>query len=378
MKRRDSEPGCRLWEYPWYWLVTIVLLLTGVVSGVFGLVKKLTRPPNGHNGMIKRIVIVIVGIVILVAAYFMGAYFCPVDLGDKTVSVVIRPGDSFRKIGHELLKEGVVRSRPMLFYPARWRGLDKKLIPGRYDFTGRNSCHGVLDKLERGDFAIIKVTLWEGAPIWKAASLLAEKLEVDSAEVVALNSDSAFLNELGVPCLEGYLFPETYFFPWGTGLKKILSDMVAMYRAQTVNIWPDTIINGLSPEEIIVLASIVEAEALLDEEKPIIASVYQNRLRRRMRLDADPTVIYGLGGLDRPLNRRDLQKKTRYNTYRIKGLPPTPINSPGLAAIEATLHPANTDYLYFVADGSGRHRFSCTNAEHNRARYDIKRALKER
>ncbi|MBU0984685.1 MAG: endolytic transglycosylase MltG, partial [candidate division Zixibacteria bacterium] len=129
---------------------------------------------------------------------------------------------------------------------------------------------------------------------------------------------------------------------------------------------------GLSREEVIVLASIVEAEALRDDEKPRIASVYQNRLRKRMKLDADPTVIYGLGGLDRPLSRRDLKKDTPYNTYRKRGLPPTPINSPGLAAIKAVLQPETTEYLYFVADGTGYHRFSKTNAEHNRARYEIK------
>jgi len=129
----------------------------------------------------------------------------------------------------------------------------------------------------------------------------------------------------------------------------------------------------LNRAEALVLASIVEAEALLDEEKPRIASVYHNRLRRNMRLDADPTVIYGLGGLDRPLWRKDLRKDTPYNTYRRKGLPPTPINSPGVAAIRAVLSPETTDVLYFVADGTGGHRFSRTNAEHNRARQEIKR-----
>jgi UPF0755 protein len=121
-----------------------------------------------------------------------------------------------------------------------------------------------------------------------------------------------------------------------------------------------------------VLASIVEAEARLTEEMPIIASVYHNRLRKGWRLDADPTVIYGLGGLDRPLYRSDLRQDGPYNTYRRKGLPPTPINSPGLAAIKAVLKPYDTDFMFFVADGSGGHRFSETNDEHNRARYEIR------
>lgn len=322
--------------------------------------------------MSKKTLLPIVIVILLIPGYFLASYLWPVDLGDQTVTIFVKPGDSFQRIGDQLLEHEVVKSRAMLFVPARWRGIDKKLVPGRYDFAGRNSCRSVLNKLENGDFVVVKVTVYEGAPIWKVASILSGRLEIDSAEVVALNTDTAFLRKLEVPSLEGYLFPETYFIPWGTDTRKILSDMVAMHRKQTAGIWPGAIINGLSQEEIIILASIVEAEALLDEEKPRVASVYQNRIRRNMKLDADPTVIYGLGGLDRPLSRRDLRQDTPYNTYRRKGLPPTPINSPGLSAIKATLFPDSTDYLYFVADGTGGHRFSRTNAEHNRAKYEIR------
>lgn len=304
--------------------------------------------------------------------FYLYAY--PVDLGDRTVSVIINEGDGFSRIADTLVAENAVRSRMALTIPARWRDIDKKLVPGRYDFTGEVSAKSILDKLEAGDFLKIKLTVFEGAPIWKVASIMAERLEVDSARIMALNDDTSFCYRLGVPYLEGYLFPETYFIPWGTPVETVIGDMVAMFKAQTKGIWPDSIPNGLTREEVIVLASIVEAEAYLDKEKPTIASVYHNRLRQRMRLDADPTVIYGLGGLDRPLYRRDLRQDTPYNTYRRRGLPPTPINSPGLLAIEATLRPESTEYLFFVADGSGGHRFSKTNAEHNRARYEIKQS----
>lgn len=328
--------------------------------------------------MSKKTLLPILIVILLVPGYFLASYLWPVGLGDKTVSVIVKPGDSFQRIGDRLLEQKVVKSRAMLFVPARWRGIDKKLIPGRYDFAGTNSCRSVLDKLENGDFVVVKLTVYEGAPIWKVASILSQRLEMDSAEVVALNSDSTFLDTLGVPCLEGYLFPETYFIPWGTGVRRVISDMVAMHRQQTSDIWPEDIINGLSPDEIIVMASIVEAEALVDDEKPKIASVYHNRIRKKMKLDADPTVIYGLGGLDRPLSRRDLRQDTPYNTYVRRGLPPTPINSPGLSAIKAALYPDTTDYLFFVADGTGRHRFSRTNAEHNRARFEIKNNASQR
>jgi len=198
-------------------------------------------------------------------------------------------------------------------------------------------------------------------------------MEVDSAEIVEMNSDEELLDRLGVPSLEGYLFPQTYFWPWRTETVKMLEDMVAMFRAQTDSLWPDTIYNYLSREDVITLASIVEAEAQVNDEMPMIASVYHNRIRRRMKLDADPTVIYGLGGLDRPLNRRDLERPGPYNTYLNRGLPPSPINSPGLASIKAVLYPTESDYLFFVADGTGKHRFSRTNAEHNRARQEIRR-----
>lgn len=323
--------------------------------------------------MLKGIIIAVVLLVVILSGYFLISYVVPVDLGDRVVSVIIEPGDSFAGVASRLLDNGVVRSGVMLRLPARWRGIDKHLTPGRYDFTGKNSCRSVLDKLQRADFVNIRVTIYEGAPIWKVASILAERMEVDSAEIVEMNSDAELLARLGVPSLEGYLFPQTYFWPWRTETVKMLEDMVAMFRAQTDSLWPDTIYNDLSREDVITLASIVEAEAQVNDEMPMIASVYHNRIRRRMKLDADPTVIYGLGGLDRPLNRRDLERPGPYNTYLNRGLPPSPINSPGLASIKAVLYPTESDYLFFVADGTGKHRFSRTNAEHNRARQEIRR-----
>jgi UPF0755 protein len=188
-----------------------------------------------------------------------------------------------------------------------------------------------------------------------------------------LGRDTAFLRSLGIPDLEGYLFPETYLVPWGTPPEQVVKEMVAMFRAKTDSLWSSSLPRGMTKEDVLKLASIIQAEIKLDSELPKVASVYHNRLRLRMRLDADPTVIYGLGGLGRPLDRSDLKIPTPYNTYLRYGLPPTPINSPGLAAFRAALHPDTSAYLYFVADGSGGHRFSRTNDEHNAARRDIRR-----
>ncbi|MBU0983115.1 MAG: endolytic transglycosylase MltG, partial [candidate division Zixibacteria bacterium] len=170
--------------------------------------------------MYKYIIKALVLLTVIIIGYLYLSYAYPKDIGDKVVSVIIKPGDGFATVAEQLLDGGVVRSGLMLKLPARWRELDKKLVVGRYDFTGENSCRSVLSKLERGDFLKIRVTVYEGAPIWKVASVLAERMEVDSLEIMALSTDSLFLDSLGLPYLEGYLYPETYFFPWGTNTRQ--------------------------------------------------------------------------------------------------------------------------------------------------------------
>ena len=327
--------------------------------------------------LLIRLVALVVAIVALAAGYAFWVYTSDTDLGDKKVSVIVEPGDAFSGVADQLADSGVVDSKTGLKIAARLRSVDRQLVPGRYDFTGANSIKSILDRLAGGDILRIRVTIPEGAPIWKVASIVQSQLQIDSAAFVALNRDSAFLAKVDLPYLEGYLFPETYFVPWGAGLKEVAATFVGQFKAETDDIWPDDIPLGLSREEIVILASIIEAETRIDDERRIVASVYSNRLRENWRLDADPTVIYGLGGLERPLYRKDLRKETPYNTYMKRGLPPTPINSPGLASIEAALDPADTEYYFFVADNSGGHYFSKTNAEHNRAIRRIRQEAKE-
>ena len=326
----------------------------------------------------KRLFLIVFVLLILGVSGAYMAYVYPIDLGERVVSLTIRSGDTFGQVADTLVERGVVRSRLLLSLIARWMRLDRSLTPGRYDFTGKNSVATVLAKLAKADFVRVKVTIYEGAPIWTVAGLLAQKLPIDSAAFLRLNEDSAFLARLELPYLEGRLFPETYYIPWHTPPELIAEEMVAMFHRQTDSLWDRPAPLELTPEQVLILASIVEAEAYIPEEKPLIASVYLNRLRRGMKLQADPTVIYGLGGVDRPLTRRDLRTDTPYNTYTRHGLPPTPINSPGIEAIRAVLYPAESDYLYFVADGTGKHVFSRTNTEHNRARRRIREAAGRR
>jgi len=317
--------------------------------------------------------------VVALAALILGAvtYYFPKNIGDKTVIVIVKQGDSFKSVAGKLVDGGVLSSKVMFKILARLFGVDKRLIPGRYDFTGKNSYSSVLKKLGQGEFVRIKVTIPEGATIWETAAMLADSLKFVPDSIRALNKETKFLTEQELPYLEGYLFPETFYFPWGSSAREAAAIMVKQYRSMTDSLWPEQIVASLTKEEIIILASIIEAETGDGNERELVSSVYHNRLKKKMKLDADPTVIYGLGGLKRSLWLQDLKKRTPYNTYLNRGLPPTPINSPGLAAIKAALYPAESDYYYFVADNGGKHLFSKTNAEHNRNRQRIKREQRE-
>ncbi len=315
---------------------------------------------------------IILILIIVIGAYGYHMFIEPVDLGSKTVTIIVKQGDTFGKIADKLTLENVVRSRATLWYAALWSGVDRRLLPGRYDFTGNVSVGSIIKKFLDADIVMVRVTVPEGQTLWETISILSRKLALDSTEMMKMNEDAQFLAKLDVPYLEGYLFPETYDFPWGTDAHTAITRLVHQFKAATDSLWPSLIVDGLSREEVITLASIVEAETRLDNERPIVASVYLNRIRIGMKLDADPTVAYGLGRLNRMLTRRDLKFNTPYNTYLHSGLPPTPINSPGLAAIKAVLRPASTPYLFFVANNTGGHQFSRTNDEHNIAKLKIR------
>ncbi len=326
--------------------------------------------------MVKKILFIIALVLLLTAICFYWNYIKTVELGSGTATIIINPGDGFSKVADAIIAKGIVDSKFFLKLSAKLRGIDKKLTPGRYDFTGENSCKSVLERFEKADFLRIKVTFPEGSTIWQVAGLLQKKLELDSVEIVNLNTNQDLLNELDLPYLEGYLFPETYHFQWGLSEIDVLKIMVYQYHQQVESIWTESYHNNLTKSEMIIMASIIEAEARVDTERVIVSSVYHNRITKKMRLDADPTVIYGLGGLERPLYTKDLKKDTPYNTYMHKGLPPTPINSPGIKSIKAALRPAETEFLFFVADNNGGHYFSKSNAEHNRAKKRIRAEAK--
>lgn len=366
--------GFKSWEYVLYVFVTTFLLLAGFFLVMAGLLNLIPKLGQGRYGLAGKLVLV--GLVLLAGAtgYLYYNYVRVLDLGGRTISLVIKPGDDFRTVSRFLVSQGAVPSPWLIGYAARWRAVDRRLTPGEYDFSGKVSVQSILERLRRGEIETARFTIYEGAPIWQVAAILAKALHTDSAALMSLSTDRRFLDSLGLPYLEGYLFPDTYVVPRGIGLRPVVAELVRTFRRRTDSLFQQSPHPDLTPQEVVVLASIVQAETPLLAELPKVASVYWNRLRGRMKLDADPTVIYGLGGLERPLLKRDLEVLTPYNTYRLMGLPPTPINSPGLAAIQAALRPESTGFLYFVADGSGGHLFAYTNDEHNRNRMKVKQA----
>ncbi|MBU8920559.1 MAG: endolytic transglycosylase MltG [Bacteroidales bacterium] len=329
--------------------------------------------------MHKITVIISVAITLLVLAgvHFSGLYYSDSGLHDsRRISIKVMPGATFNQVQEDLVDKGII-TRPNVFRWAAWlTRRETKIHTGRYLFRQGESVSSVLGKLVSGAVDYTRVMIPEGLMVTEIASVLLRELEVDSAAVVEAAGDSAFIANLGIaaPSLEGYLFPDTYMFEWPLeprdALKRIVHRFYRVYGA-SVGALPDSL--DMTMNEIVTLASIIQAEAVYNSEMPRISAVYHNRLRENWRLEADPTVAYALGGRKRRLWYKDLKVKSPYNTYRVRGLPPGAICNPGRAALAAAAAPmpGSLEY-YFVADGKGRHKFSKTYYEHLKAKHLIR------
>jgi UPF0755 protein len=255
---------------------------------------------------------------------------------------------------------------------ARFRGVDRRLRPGRYDFPHGEHWTVILSAFITGRTDDALFTAPEGATIAEIAGEAHRKLGMDSAAFVAVTRDATFRERLGVRAdvrgIEGYLFPETYRVPFDAEPQQLVAHMVREFLTVWDTAWDRLAADslGMSRHEVLTLASIVEAEARVPRERPMIAGVYLNRLKRRvpMKLEADPTVIYALGKPVRRVLYRHLTVPSPYNTYLHYGLPPGPINNPGKASILAVLHPARHNFLFFVARPDGTNMFTRTTREH--------------
>jgi UPF0755 protein len=294
----------------------------------------------------------------------------PLPLPQQPYAFSVRSGATLRAVAHELTAAGVLPADWTLVALGRVARIDRAIKAGNYEIPAGTTLAGLLAKLSQGDITQTSLTIVEG---WTVRDLRAAlRADGDVTPSVVDLADAELMRAIGasMPQPEGWFFPDTYFFASGATDTSILVRAHRTMQQRLDAAWAARA-PGLpfgSPYEALILASIVEKETGRTADRPLIASVLVNRLRQGMRLQADPTVIYGLGaGFDGNLTKRDLDTDTAYNTYTRDGLPPTPIALPGQASLDTVLHPPATPYLYFVSRGDGSTEFSANIADHNRA-----------
>jgi len=326
--------------------------------------------------VIKRLLWLLV-LVILAAAGAAGVLYVRVNQPYRGYAaaeqfIEIPQGSGSRIIGERLVAGGVVRD-DTTFRTALWMsGKGRHLQAGEYRFDHPMTPFDVIDKIARGDVFVIAITFREGLTISEMAKIFGSHGLGSAADFEKAARDAAPIRDVDpqAPNLEGYLFPETYSLARHTNAEHLVRLMVARF----LHVWTPEMraaadAQHLSARQAVTLASIVEKETGKADERPVVAAVYANRLRIGMPLQCDPTVIYGLeraGKYTGNLRREDLAYESPYNTYKNAGLPPGPIASPGQASLEAAVHPAAEDYLYFVSRNDGSHAFAKTLDEHNR------------
>lgn len=323
----------------------------------------------------RAVLVLAVSLLILFLIYISLLYYEGGTAG-RSVLVRVSPGDSFTDIKEQLESRGLLEHPSVFRWAAYLTGREGKIKVGEYRFDGSESASSILAKLTAGAVDYRRVIIPEGLMLTEIAAVTARRTGIDSVRFVELASDRGLIDSLGFrgETLEGYLFPDTYLITWPFAPREIIVQMVRRFRdvyEREATGAADSA--GMSRLEVVTLASIIQAEAGYDGEMRKISAVYHNRLNKGMRLEADPTVAYALGGIRRKLWYKDLRVDSPYNTYRYRGLPPGPICSPGSTALSAAVRPEpGFDAYYFVADGSGGHIFSRTLRQHNRAKREIK------
>lgn len=315
------------------------------------------------GGAVRSLLSFFAGLLLLaIVAVGVGGWFAwreasrPGPLAEDAV-VLFEPGQSVKSMADELAAAGAVRYPHLFVATVRGRRQAGALKAGEYKIPAGASVFDIIDLIVEGKSILHYLTAPEGRTTGQILRLV--------------GADDALVGELTLSPAEGELLPETYAFTRGRTRDEIVKEMIVAQDAVMSELWDGRAMDlpFSTEEEAIILASIVEKETSVPDERPLIAAVFSNRLKKKMRLQSDPTIIYGLTKgepLGRGLRVSELRKPTPYNTYIVAGLPPTPIGNPGRAAIEAVLHPADSDALYFVADGSGGHVFASTLEEHNR------------
>ena len=294
----------------------------------------------------------------------------PLPLPQEPYALTIRQGASLRAVARELTAAGVLPAAWTLVALGRLERVDRMIKAGNYEIPGDTTLAGLLAKLSQGDVTQAGITIGEGWTVRDLKQALRD--DGDVAKTAVDLTDAELMRAIGAPGQqpEGWFFPDTYFFASGSTDLSILTRAYRTMRQRLDAAWAARApaLPFGTPYEALILASIVEKETGRIADRPLIASVLVNRLKQSMRLQADPTVIYGIGErFDGNLTKRDLDTDSAYNTYTRDGLPPTPIALPSQASLDAVLHPLATPYLYFVSRGDGSSEFSANLADHNRA-----------
>ena len=314
--------------------------------------------------------------VLTAVAFYSLVVFWPQPHPETPVRIEVQKGATLGEIAESLKLNHVIDSARPFILATQLMGYETSIQAGVFSLTNIRSNFHIIHQLVNGTPDVQRVTILEGMGMKEAAYLFQEKLGIDAAQFLELCNHQSFIRSLGIdaPTLEGFLFPETYRLPEGEHPKKIIKIIVGEYQQLVDDSLRQRMkLINLTELETVTLASIIEGEAIYDSERPIISAVYHNRLKKGMRLQADPTIQYIIEDSPRRLLNEDLKIESPYNTYRNYGLPPGPINNPGKESILAALYPADVSYLFFVANGEGYHTFSENEAQHIKAKKEYQR-----
>lgn len=315
-------------------------------------------------------------LLVIVVGWVAVSMLTPVG-GSETVNVQVPRGTSAAGLGRLLAGKGVIRSAFGFRLLARMSGKTAALKPGAYSLNTGMTPSAILEMIANGDVSARWVTIPEGFTVQQIGDRLQADGLADSAKFtdLALNNGASFHTSFQHPnsSLEGYLFPDTYLIPKGSSEEAIIQEMLKGFESKVAIPFSSEIAaSGWTLHDVVTLASLIEREARVSKDRPLISSVLRNRLAKGMRLECDATVLYALGAHKDRVFYRDLEVDSPYNTYRNAGLPPGPIASPGAACIRAALHPAQTDYYFYVARRDGSHIFTRNMQEHDLARQAVR------
>jgi UPF0755 protein len=303
----------------------------------------------------------------------------PLNEKGEGKTITVQRGMTFREVASLLEKEGIIKGIERFVLLGKLWGAFPKVKAGEYELSPSLTPLQVLDTLTKGRVKHHKVSVPEGYTVRQIAQFLETEGITNGEAFLEKCFSPQYTSSLGIQAksLEGYLFPDSYLFPKGFPPEEVIEMMVSQFRQVYTPQYSERAKElGFSNYRILILASIIEKEAAIPEERFLVSSVYHNRLKRKMRLYSCPTVIYGIKDFDGNLTKEDLERFTPYNTYIIRGLPPGPICNPGKEAIKAALYPAETQYLYFVSKNDGSHHFSATLKEHNIAVWKYQKKMK--